>query len=64
MSTPEQKIAALEAEIVELGEERKNATGDDRKDRLLDAITAKQNTLNRLLDAQAAAAGKARADVY
>jgi hypothetical protein len=55
MSTSEQKIAALEAEIAELAAERKTAAGDDRRDRLLDAITAKQNTLNRLLDAQAAA---------
>jgi hypothetical protein len=58
MSTPEQEIAALKAEIAELAAERKDARGDDRKD-LLNAITAKENRLTRLLDAQAAAAGNA-----
>ena len=56
MSTREQKIAALEARIEKFEADYDAATGDDRKD-LLNAITATRNTLNRLLDAQAAAAG-------
>jgi hypothetical protein len=40
-----------------LEEERRAATTKERKDRLLDAITAKQNTLTEMLKAQAAAAG-------
>ena len=58
MSTPEQKIAALEVEIAELGEERKNARGDE-KNTIGNMITAKENRLSELLKAQAAAAGNA-----
>jgi hypothetical protein len=58
MSTPEQKIAALEAEITGYTDDLKKAP-EARKDRLIDLITAKSNILTRLLDAQAAAAGNA-----
>jgi hypothetical protein len=55
MSTSEQKIAALEARIGKLEAEYDTATDNDEKRQLIDAITAKENRLNRLLDAQAAA---------
>jgi hypothetical protein len=58
MSTlEERKIAALEAEIRELADERKVATTEVRRDRLLDAITARSQVLHDLLQAAAAAAG-------
>jgi hypothetical protein len=59
MSSPEQRIAALEVELAELTEERNNATTEAMQLALLNAKNAKQNTLNLLLDAQAAAAGNA-----
>jgi hypothetical protein len=59
MSTPEQKIAALEAEIDGYSEELKKATDIKEKSELRQLITAKENRLNRLLDTQAAAAGNA-----
>jgi hypothetical protein len=54
MSTPEQKIAALEAEIDGYTGDLK-AAPEARKDRLIDLIIETTRTLNRLLDAQAAA---------
>jgi hypothetical protein len=55
MSTPEQKIAALEAEIDGYSEELKKATDIKEKSELRQLITERGRTLNRLLDAQAAA---------
>ena len=57
MSSCDDEIAEMKADIKALEAERRAATTEERKDRLLDAITAKQNTLTEMLKAQAAAAG-------
>jgi septal ring factor EnvC (AmiA/AmiB activator) len=47
MATTQDKITALEEDIKELNAERKAAVGDERI-KLLDAITAARNNLDRL----------------
>ena len=54
MSTLEDKIAALEAEIEGYRVRLEAATTEERKDRLLEVITAARNNLTELLKAQAA----------
>jgi hypothetical protein len=50
MSSREEQIAKLEAQIEALEAERRAATTpDERKDLLLEAIIAKQNTLTELI---------------
>jgi hypothetical protein len=52
MSSRDERIAKLEADIEALEAERRAATTpEERKDRLLDAIIAKQNTLTELMRA-------------
>ena len=57
MSTREQEIAALKARIEKFEANYDVATTSEDKRSLLDAITAKQNTLTEMLKAQAAATG-------
>ena len=57
MSTSQEKIEALELEIVELKSERNAATDTEERKSFLDAITAKENRINRLFDQAAAAEG-------
>ena len=64
MSTSQEKIEALELEIVELNTEivqlktdRNAATDTEERKSFLDAITAKENRINRLFDQAAAAEG-------
>ena len=49
MSSIEEKLAALEAEIAESQAERRAATAEERKDRLLDAITALRTQQTELM---------------
>jgi hypothetical protein len=52
MSSRDERIAKLEADIEALEAERRAATTpEERKDRLLDAITAKENRLTELMKA-------------
>jgi hypothetical protein len=58
MSTPEQRIAALEARIEKLEAEYDAATGDEKRAErttIANMIIKTRKTLARLLDAQAAA---------
>lgn len=49
MSSLDERIAKLEAGIKELEAERRAATTPDERKDLLEAITAKQNTLTELI---------------
>jgi hypothetical protein len=60
MSTPEQEIAALKEEIAEYSTKLNTAgISEERFITIANMITETTKTLNRLLDAQAAAAGNA-----
>ena len=52
MSSPQDKIDSLEAEIQGYRIELSVATTEERKDRLLDAIIVRSKTLNTLLPQQ------------
>ena len=58
MSTLEERIRDLEAEIAEYRDMMKAATTEARKDSLLAAITASRNNLNILLQQQSQAQGE------
>ena len=58
MSTLEEEIRDLKAEIAEYRDMMKAATTEARKDSLLAAITERNKTLNILLQQQAQAQGE------
>jgi hypothetical protein len=60
MSTLEEEIRDLEAEIAEYRDMMKAATTEARKDSLLAAITESKKTLNILLQQQAQAQGESQ----
>jgi hypothetical protein len=62
MSTLEEEIRDLEAEIAEYRDMMKAATTEARKDSLLAAITARGNNLNILLQQQAQAQAQAQGE--
>jgi pyrroloquinoline quinone (PQQ) biosynthesis protein C len=59
MSTLNDDVSALKAEIEGYKVRLEAATTEERKDRLLEIITETRKTLNKLLDAQAAASSAA-----
>ena len=57
MSTLNDDVNVLKAKLERYESEYENATNEERKDRLLEVITATRNNLTELLKAQAAAVG-------
>ena len=50
MSTLEERIASLEQVIAEYERDLRNATSEERKDKIRDLIITRNETLNKLLD--------------